>query len=115
MLRHKLQIRADSKFVVQNTFRVKPYKCCEFEQMWKTRESFLQQMPGFITFELLKNKEKEGNYISQTMWKTRQDFSNWLNSEEFEKSHGLRDPVKMAAMRAMVEENPEVSFYETFL
>lgn len=115
MLRQKLQVRADSKFVVHNTFKIKPYKCADFETMWKTRKSYLEKMPGFVSFELLKNKEQEGVYISHTIWQNRENFSHWINSEEFAKSHGVSDPVKMAAMREMVEEMPELSFYETLI
>lgn len=53
----------------------------DFENMWKNRESRLNESPGFIRFALLKC-DQPGEYVSQTYWASRGDFENWTKSQQ---------------------------------
>ena len=76
-------------FIAMNRFKVT--KGCEqdFEQVWRRRESYLGEMPGFIVFHLLKGPEREDHvlYSSHTMWRSHADFEAWTKSEQFRKAH----------------------------
>ena len=41
-------------FIAMNRFKVKSGNEAEFEKVWKTRDSFLGEVPGFLGFHLLK-------------------------------------------------------------
>ncbi|GIL61872.1 hypothetical protein Vafri_16250 [Volvox africanus] len=86
-----LQMEATSQnsyYVVMNVFKVKPESYTDFEEVWKTRESRLKEMSGFVRFAMLKCENVSGKYISQTYWKTKEDFQNWTKSSQFSASHG---------------------------
>ncbi|EIE26351.1 hypothetical protein COCSUDRAFT_32145 [Coccomyxa subellipsoidea C-169] len=100
-----------------NNFKVKPESCTDFEDVWKNRKSTLLETPGFIRFALLKGDE-EGEYISQSVWATRQDFQNWRDSQKFAQAHGgggdEGKPVGSAAPKTkeMLMGPPQPKFYE---
>ena len=53
--------------------------------MWKNRDSQLDNVPGFLNFNLIKGKTKDDYTIfaSHSIWKSSSDFINWTNSKEF--------------------------------
>lgn len=76
-------------YLTMNRFRIKPG--CEetFETLWKTRDSQLGTVPGFLGFHLLKGPEAEGArlYASHTFWRDRAAFEDWTRSEAFRQAH----------------------------
>jgi heme-degrading monooxygenase HmoA len=72
-------------FVAMNRFQVQPGKGEDFERIWRDRETYLDQVPGFLRFALLRGDS--GEYISHSTWETRQAFEDWTNSEAFKKGH----------------------------
>ncbi|MDP2328230.1 MAG: antibiotic biosynthesis monooxygenase [Dehalococcoidia bacterium] len=72
-------------FVAMNRFQVQPGKGEDFERIWRDRETYLDQVPGFLRFALLRGDT--GEYISHSTWETRQAFEDWTNSEAFRKGH----------------------------
>ncbi|MGB0683304.1 MAG: antibiotic biosynthesis monooxygenase family protein [Magnetovibrionaceae bacterium] len=76
-------------FVAMNRFRIKPGSEEDFETIWRTRDSHLQDVPGFVEFHLLKGPSAEDHtlYASHTIWKSREDFEAWTQSEAFRKAH----------------------------
>ncbi|RAI58554.1 antibiotic biosynthesis monooxygenase family protein [Roseicella frigidaeris] len=76
-------------FIAMNRFRVAPGSEAEFETMWKSRDSQLQSVPGFLEFHLLKGPAKEDHvlYSSHTTWRSRDDFEAWTRSEAFRMAH----------------------------
>lgn len=97
-----------SVYVVNNKFKIKPQKCAKFEHIWANRRSYVNQMPGFVSFTFLKDAHAEGEYISQTVWKTEEDFQHWRKSPEFLFTH-----VKaLVTFRDFMDEMPEVTYYE---
>ncbi|HET6322214.1 MAG TPA: antibiotic biosynthesis monooxygenase [Hyphomicrobium sp.] len=76
-------------FIAMNRFKVQKGSERDFEQVWLTRETHLNELPGFIVFHLLKGPEKEDYvlYSSHTMWRSKEDFEAWTKSEQFRKAH----------------------------
>ena len=76
-------------FIAMNRFRVT--KGCEaaFEQVWLSRDTYLDQVPGFVEFHLLKGPEAEDHtlYASHTAWENRTVFEAWTKSEAFRAAH----------------------------
>lgn len=84
-------------YIAMNRFEVAKENAVAFEAMWQTRESYLDEMQGFISFSLLRGPEKDGQllYSSHTVWATKADFEAWTKSEAFRKAHaraGTGDP-----------------------
>jgi heme-degrading monooxygenase HmoA len=76
-------------FVAANRFRVIPEHAAAFEQAWLTRESHLHEVPGFMTFHLLKGPAAQDHilYSSLTLWASRDAFEAWTRSEQFRRAH----------------------------
>ena len=76
-------------FIAMNRFKVAPGAEAEFETMWKSRDSQLHTVPGFVEFHLLKGPTKDGHvlYASHTTWASKADFEAWTKSEAFRMAH----------------------------
>ena len=76
-------------YIAMNRFEVAKENAAAFEAMWQSRESYLDEMGGFISFSLLRGPEKDGQllYSSHTVWATKTDFEAWTKSEAFRKAH----------------------------
>ena len=76
-------------YIAMNRFKVTKDTAEAFEQLWKSRDSYLDELAGFIQFHLLKGPEREDHilYSSHTVWNTFEDFQNWTKSEQFRKAH----------------------------
>ena len=76
-------------FIAMNRFKVFKESAEEFETVWKTRDSHLDEMPGFEGFHLLRGPEAEDHilYSSHTTWRSKADFEAWTKSEQFRKAH----------------------------
>ncbi len=72
-----------------NRFRIVKDRGSEFEEIWKTRNTYLQSEPGFVRFDLLKGPEREDHilYASHTLWESEEHFNAWTKSEAFRKAH----------------------------
>jgi heme-degrading monooxygenase HmoA len=95
-------------FVAMNQFQVDPARAAEFEQVWKTRESYLQGFAGFVHFSLLKGDEP-GDYVSHSIWRSRADFLAWAQSDAFRRAHGMGLP------EGVVVGHPRARFYDAVL
>lgn len=76
-------------YIAMNRFKVAKGSEADFETVWRTRESYLHELEGFVEFALLKGPEREDHtlYSSHTVWKTKANFTAWTTSEQFRKSH----------------------------
>ena len=72
-------------FIAMNRFRVATGSEADFEQVWLTRDTHLDKVPGFVEFHLLKGPEAEDHtlYSSHTVWQSKAAFEAWTKSEEF--------------------------------
>ncbi|MGP3699367.1 antibiotic biosynthesis monooxygenase family protein [Rhodobacter sp. NSM] len=76
-------------YLAMNRFRVKTGQESAFEEVWKTRDSRLTEVPGFVSFHLLRGPGREGHtlYASHTIWASEEDFTAWTKSEAFRMAH----------------------------
>jgi heme-degrading monooxygenase HmoA len=98
-------------FIAMNRFQVNRGKEPDFEEMWRSRETYLDEVPGFVAFALLKNWITDGTteYISHSTWRSREDFEAWRDSETFNRGHA------QGSVQGILAGHPEVSLYETVL
>jgi heme-degrading monooxygenase HmoA len=77
-------------FIAMNRFKVRKGSEHECEQVWLTRDSHLNGVPGFIAFHLLKGPEHDDYvlYASHTLWRSEGLFLDWTRSHAFRKAHG---------------------------
>ncbi len=75
--------------LTMNRFRVIPGQEDAFEAMWKTRDSHLKSVPGFVSFHLMRGEIEDGArlYASHTLWADRASFEAWTKSEAFRAAH----------------------------
>ncbi|MES1155774.1 MAG: antibiotic biosynthesis monooxygenase, partial [Pseudorhodoplanes sp.] len=50
-------------FIAMNRFKVKKGSEDAFEHVWASRESYLDRLPGFMSFYLLKGPEAEDHTL----------------------------------------------------
>jgi heme-degrading monooxygenase HmoA len=76
-------------FIAMNRFRVKRGAEDAFEKVWLSRDSYLERVPGFVEFRLLKGPEAEDHtlYASHSVWQSKAAFEAWTKSEEFRAAH----------------------------
>jgi len=76
-------------YIAMNRFRIAKGREPDFEQMWRERDSYLEDVPGFREFHLLRGPAEEEFtlYASHTVWDSQQAFDDWTTSEEFHKAH----------------------------
>ena len=76
-------------YIAINRFRINLGKGADFEEIWRTRDTHLKDVPGFLSFNLIKGKPTEEYilYASHTTWQSEQDFLNWTKSESFRAAH----------------------------
>ena len=76
-------------FIAMNRFRVRKDATEEFEAVWLGRESYLDEVDGFVEFHMLRGPEREDHvlYSSHTVWASRAAFEAWTRSEAFRRAH----------------------------
>lgn len=76
-------------FVAMNRFKVLPGEEEAFEAVWTNRESFLDGVPGFTSFNLLRGPSDDEHtlFATHTVWDSRDAFTAWTKSEAFRKAH----------------------------
>ena len=82
-------LRRLAMFIAMNRFQVVKGSEEAFERMWQSRDSYLDEMAGFVEFHLLKGPEAEDHtlYSSHTVWASKADFEAWTKSEQFRRAH----------------------------
>jgi len=76
-------------FIAMNRFKVIKGSEKDFEHVWLSRDTHLNEMAGFVEFHLLKGPERDDHvlYSSHTIWRSFADFEAWTKSEQFRKAH----------------------------
>ena len=76
-------------YIAMNRFHVAKGSEADFEQVWLSRDSHLDEVPGFVEFHLLKGPEADDHtlYASHTVWESRAAFEAWTKSEAFRSAH----------------------------
>ena len=97
-------------YIAMNRFRIAKGSEADFEQVWLSRDSHLDKVPGFIEFHLLKGPEAEDHtlYASHTIWANYASFEAWTKSEAFRAAHHRAGESKVSYMG-----HPQFEGFET--
>jgi heme-degrading monooxygenase HmoA len=76
-------------FIAMNRFKIKPGCEQDFIAIWKGRDSYLESVPGFKSFQLLQGKSHDDHtlFSSHAIWESRDAFDAWTQSDAFRKAH----------------------------
>ena len=76
-------------FLAMNRFQISKDYCSDFERIWRERDSYLENVPGFKSFNLLRSSEHEDFvlYASHSVWEDESAFRAWTESKEFRLAH----------------------------
>ena len=76
-------------YIAMNRFRITEGREDDFETPWKNRNSYLDTVPGFQSFKLLRGATKDGEtlYVSHSSWDDEAAFTAWTESEAFQNAH----------------------------
>ncbi len=76
-------------YIAMNRFKIIIGKENDFEEVWKSRKTHLDEVPGFKKFNLIKGKTTDEYtlYASHSTWNNEKDFINWTKSEKFRLAH----------------------------
>lgn len=72
---------------VANRIYVDPEYAEIFEERFRNRARLVDGMPGFVSNQVLRPVNEGDPYIVFTLWESRKDFENWVESDEFQKGH----------------------------
>src|ERR671917_2013602 len=59
----------------------------ELERRFATRHGSVENMPGFLGFELLRPVAGDDRYFVYTRWETEEHFRAWVESAAFTRGH----------------------------
>jgi heme-degrading monooxygenase HmoA len=77
-------------YLAMNHFHIAAGRGGEFEQLWRERETYLSEVPGFLQFHLVRGKADDDGterYASHSTWATHDAFLAWTHSDAFKKAH----------------------------
>lgn len=76
-------------YLAMNRFQVNEGREDDFIEVWRSRDSFLNEVPGFKSFNLLRGKTEDSitPFVSHSVWESRAVFEDWTRSEAFRKAH----------------------------
>ena len=76
-------------YIAMNRFRIAKGREKDFEELWRSRDSYLDEVPGFREFHLLRGQSDEEMtlFASHSVWDSEQAFISWTESESFQKAH----------------------------
>ena len=94
-------------YIAMNRFEVVSGKEEAFEDVWRNRQSYLDEVPGFIEFHLLKGED--GVYLSHALWADEASFKAWTESESFRAAHAS------GASRGMLKGPPQLGLYHVVI
>ena len=99
-------------FVAMNRFKITPGFEEGFEKVWRERDSYLSEVPGFKAFNLLKGPETEEYvlYASHSVWESRAAFDACTESESFRKAH-----AQASAPKGTYLGHPDLELFESVL
>ena len=96
-------------FIAMNRFKIAQGFEQGFERVWKERDSYLSEVPGFKSFALLKGPSKDDHvlYASHSVWESREAFEAWTESQNFRKAH-----AQASAPKGTYLGHPELELFE---
>lgn len=76
-------------YIAMNRFRIAIGREEVFEELWRTRDTQLADVPGFREFHLLRGPTGDDHtlFASHTVWDSPEAFTAWTESEAFRAAH----------------------------
>ena len=96
---------------VANRIYVAPEYAEAFEVRFRNRARLVDGMPGFISNQVLRPVNEGAPYVVFTLWESRKDFENWVESDEFRKGHAQSGTLPKEAFT----QSNKLELHEVFL
>ena len=76
-------------YIAMNRFKIVKGKEDIFEDIWKNRDSHLDNVTGFKKFNLIKGASNDDFtlYASHSTWDSENAFTKWTRSKSFKEAH----------------------------
>ena len=99
-------------FLAMNRFQIARGFEEGFEEVWRQRDSFLKEVPGFVSFSLLRGESNDEFtlYASHSEWVSRAAFEAWTESDNFRKAH-----AQTSAPKGTYLDHPKLELFEAVL
>ena len=83
-----------------------------FEKVWRERDSYLSEVEGFVSFNLMKGMATEEFvlYASHSVWQSKEAFEAWTDSEHFRKAH-----AQASAPKGTYLAHPDLELFDSVL
>ncbi|MFD0049412.1 antibiotic biosynthesis monooxygenase family protein [Actinomycetes bacterium NPDC127524] len=95
-------------YIVFSTFDVPDEKADEVIAIYKNRSKRVDQAKGFVDFLLLQNEKRSGELTVQLTFNTKEDYLEWVRSQEFKEIHDLEKKYPDKELAGTI---PKVSQY----
>ncbi len=96
---------------VANRIYVAPAYAEAFEERFHNRARLVDGMAGFVSNQVLRPVNDGDPYIVFTLWESRKDFENWVESDEFQKGHAQSGTLPKEAFTG----SNKLELHEVFL
>ena len=99
-------------FLAMNRFKIALGFEDGFEKVWRERDSYLSEVEGFVSFNLMKGTATEEFvlYASHSVWHSKEAFEAWINSEHFRKAH-----AQASAPKGTYLGHPDLELFDSVL
>ena len=99
-------------FLAMNRFQIAPGFEEGFEKIWRERDSYLKEVPGFVSFSLLRGASTDEYtlYASHSVWQDRAAFDAWTESDHFRRAH-----AQASAPKGTYLGHPNLELFDTVL
>ncbi|MAS59882.1 MAG: antibiotic biosynthesis monooxygenase [Gammaproteobacteria bacterium] len=99
-------------FLAMNRFKIALGFEDGFEKVWRERDSYLSEVEGFVSFNLMRGTATEEFvlYASHSVWHSKEAFEAWTNSEHFRKAH-----AQASAPKGTYLGHPDLELFDSVL
>ena len=99
-------------FLAMNRFKIALGFEDGFEKVWRERDSYLSEVEGFVSFNLMRGTATEDFvlYASHSVWHSKEAFEAWTNSEHFRKAH-----AQASAPKGTYLGHPDLELFDSVL
>ena len=97
-------------FLAMNRFKIALGFEDGFEKVWRERDSYLSEVEGFVSFNLMKGTEEFVLYASHSVWQSKEAFEAWTDSEHFRKAH-----AQASAPKGTYLGHPDLELFDSVL
>ena len=95
-------------YVVMNRIPVNPEYADAFIERFSDRAALVDNMPGFVSFRLLRPINEGDPFVVETHWESKADFENWTQSDEFKQGHAQAGQLPREVFAA----HPKLEYFD---